>query len=175
MRRACLFHQVGLTVLTCMVSLTSLAYAQNGRGARNRGTEGNKLLVRRWIEEGFNKRSLAVVDELFVERFVVNGQGVGRDGLKQSMSRHLTGFPDLHVTIDEIVAEKNRVGIWYTVEGTHGGEFEGISPTHRQVKWSGCDLMTVEGGRITEARFLSDSLGLLRQLGATPSAPRAQP
>lgn len=175
MRRASLFRQLGLAALTYMISLNSLAYAQSGRGAMDSGTERNKLLVRRWIEEGFNKRSLIVVDELFVERFAVNGHVVGRDGLKQSMSRHLMGFPDLHVNIDEIVAEENRVGIWYTVEGTHRGEFEGISPTHKQVKWSGFDLMTLEGGRITEGRFLSDLLGLLRQLGATIAVPRAQP
>src|SRR5262245_65512857 len=175
MRRASLFHWVGLAVLTCLVSLGSLARGRAQPGASDSRTDRNKLLVRRWIEEGFNKRSLTVVDELFVERFAVNGHVIGRDGLKQSMSRHLMGFPDLHVTVDEIVAEENKVGIWYTVEGTHRGEFEGIPPTYKQVKWSGFDLMTLEDGRIAEGRFVSDLLGLLRQLGATISLPRAQP
>jgi steroid delta-isomerase-like uncharacterized protein len=164
---------VGLAVLTCLAGWDSLADAQALRGAGD-GVERNKQLVRRWIEEGFNKRSVTVVDELFAERFTVNGHVIGRDGLKQSMSRHLVGFPDLQVTVDEIVAEENKVGIWYTVEGTHRGEFEGIPPTHKQVKWSGFDLMTVEGGRIAEGRFVTDLMGLLRQLGATVSPPRAQ-
>ena len=139
---------------------------------RDDPTERNKALVRRWIEEGFNKRSLIVVDELFAERFAVNGHVIGRDGLKQSMSRHFAGFPDLHVTIDDIVAEGSKVGMWYTVEGTHRGEFEAIAPTGKRVKWSGFDLLSIEGGRISEARFVSDFLGLLTQLGATISLPR---
>src|SRR5262245_34217765 len=82
---------------------------------RNQGVyEENKALVRQWIEEGFNKRSLAIVDELFVEQFAINGQVVGRDGLKRSMSQYLMAFPDLRVTIDESLAERNKVGIWYT-------------------------------------------------------------
>jgi steroid delta-isomerase-like uncharacterized protein len=133
--------------------------------------EGNKAIVRRWIEEGFNRQNLSVVDELFAGQFTVNGQIVGRDGLKASMSRHLNGFPDLHVTIDDIVAEGDKVGVWYTVEGTHRGEFEGIQATGNRAKWSGFDLLTVEDGRISEARFLSDFFGLMTQLGAKLPAP----
>jgi steroid delta-isomerase-like uncharacterized protein len=130
-------------------------------------TERNEASVRRWIEDGFNEQNLEVVDELFSERFAVNGEFVGRDGLKASMSRHLVGFPDLYVTIDDIIAEGSKVGIWYTVDGTHQGEFEGIPATGNRVRWSGFDLMTIEDGKISEARFLSDLFGLLTQLGAT--------
>jgi steroid delta-isomerase-like uncharacterized protein len=175
MRRESVFRCVGLLVVIGQAGLDSIAFAQAGPGARDAPTERNKALVRRWIQEGFNEQRLTVVDELFVERFAVNGQVVGRDGLKQSMSRHLGGFPDLHVTIDEIVAEGNKVAIWYTVQGTHRGEFEGIPPTHKQVKWFGFDLLSLESGRIAEGRFVSDLLGLLRQLGATVSPPRTQP
>ena len=139
---------------------------------RDTATEHNKALVRRWIDEGFNRQSLSVVDELFAELVAVNGQAIIRDGLKQSMRRHLRGFPDLHVTIDDILAEGNKVGIWYTVQGTHQGEFEAIPATGNQVRWVGFDLLTFEGGRISEARLLSDLHGLLTQLGATPSPPR---
>jgi steroid delta-isomerase-like uncharacterized protein len=137
--------------------------------------EENKALVHRWIEEGFNQQNLAVVDELFAEQFSVNGQTIGRGGLRMSMSRHLMGFPDLHVTIDDILAEGSKVGIWYTVEGTHRGEFEGIPATGKRVKWSGFDLLTVEHGKISEARFLSDFFGLMTQLGAKPQNPEVAP
>jgi steroid delta-isomerase-like uncharacterized protein len=99
---------------------------------------------------------------------------IGRSGLKESMSRHLKSFPDLHVTIDEIVAERNKVALWYTVEGTQRGEFEGLPATNKQVKWLGSDLFSLEGGRIAEAWFLADSLGLYKQLGATVLPPRSQ-
>lgn len=173
MRRASLFRWIALLVLICPVWSDASAYAQARRDSGDARTDRNKALVRRWIEEGFNQRSVMVVDELFGERFAVNGHVIGRDGLKQSMSRHLAGFPDLHVTIDEILAEGHQVGIWYTVEGTHRGEFEGIPPTHKPVKWFGFDLLSLEGDRISEGRFVSDSLGLLRQLGATVSSPPA--
>jgi steroid delta-isomerase-like uncharacterized protein len=133
--------------------------------------EQHKTLVRRWIEEGFNKRNLNVVDEIFAEGFVVNGLQIGREGLRKSMSRHLTAFPDLHVTITDVVAERDKVAIWYTVEGTHRGEFDGVRPTDKHVSWTGVDLLRVGGGKLVEARFLSDSLGLLRQLGAASPAP----
>ncbi len=58
--------------------------------------------------------------------------------------------------------------MWYTVQGTHRGEFLGVQQTARQVKWSGVDLLRVGGGKIVEGKFLDDSLGLLRQLGAMP-------
>ncbi len=132
--------------------------------------EQNKALVRRWIAEGFNRKNLNVVDEVFAEGIVVNGQQIGRGGLRKSMSRHLTGFPDLHVTITDVVAEGEKVAIWYTVERTHRGEFDGIRPTGKQVSWTGVDLFRIGGGKIVEARFLSDALGLLRQLGAAPPA-----
>jgi steroid delta-isomerase-like uncharacterized protein len=135
----------------------------------------NKALVRRWIEEGFNRQNLAVVDELIAEQFSVNGQTIGRDGLRMSMSRHLMGFPDLRVTIDDILAEGSKVGVWYTAEGTHRGEFEGIPATGKRVKWSGFDLLTVEHGKITQARFISDFFGLMTQLGAQPQSPEVAP
>jgi|SoiMethySBSTD1v2_1073268.scaffolds.fasta_scaffold2649825_1 steroid delta-isomerase-like uncharacterized protein len=135
----------------------------------------NKALVRRWIEEGFNRQNLAVVDELIAEQFSVNGQTIGRDGLRMSMSRHLMGFPDLRVTIDDILAEGSKVGVWYTAEGTHRGEFEGIPATGKRVKWSGFDLLTVEHGKITQARFISDLFGLMTQLGAQPQSPEVAP
>jgi predicted ester cyclase len=124
----------------------------------------NKALARRWIEEGFNRGKLAVVDEIFAEGFVVNGQRVGRQGVRRSMSGFLTAFPDLHVTLDEVLAEGEKVGLWYTAEGTHRGEFQGVAPTERRVKWSGADLLSIVGGKIVEARFLDDSMGLMRQL-----------
>lgn len=137
-------------------------------------SERNKALVVRWIEEGFNQRNLTVVDELFAEEFAVNGHAIGREGVKRNMSRHLEGFPDLHVTIDDMLAEGQKVGMWYTVEGTHRGEFEDILPTGNHVKWVGFDSFSIEGGRIVNARFLSDYHGLLTQLGATVSRPSSQ-
>ena len=136
----------------------------------NQAIAANKSLVLSWFEEGFNHHNPMVVDGLFVSEPVINGNPVPRDGVKQNMNRHLTGFPDLHVTIDDVVAEEQKVTVWYTVEGTHRGEFEGVAPTGRRVKWAGVDLFRIERNRIAEARFISDLHGLLTQLGAISSA-----
>jgi len=112
-----------------------------------------------------------IVDELFIAEVVINGQRVGRPGLKQSMQRFLSAFPNLRVTITDAVAEGDKVVIWYTVQGTQTGEFEGIRATGKQVRWSGADLFRIENGKIAGCRFVDDSLGLLRQLGATLSPP----
>jgi steroid delta-isomerase-like uncharacterized protein len=131
--------------------------------------ENHKALVRRWIDQGFNKKDLTVVDEIFSSDVTVNGQRVGHDGLKKSMSRFITAFPDLRVTITDVVAEGDNVVLWYSVQGNQRGEFEGMRPTGKQVQWIGADLFRIRNGKVVECRFVDDSLGLLRQLGATVS------
>ena len=87
------------------------------------------------------------------------------------MSGFFAAFPDLRVTVTDSLAEGERVGVWYTVRATHKGVFQGIPATEKEVTWSGVDLFRIVGGRTVEARFLDDSLGLLRQLGAVAARP----
>jgi Predicted ester cyclase len=162
---------LGVVLLLASSGLLAVSNAQAAAAQEQSETEANKALVRRWIEEGFNGRNPQVVDAIFAETVSVNGQPVGRENLKRSMSQRLAAFPDLHVTIDVIVGEGNRIGMWYTAQATHGGEFEGIPPSGRQVRWIGVDLLLIEGGRIAKATFVDDALGLMRQLGATVSPP----
>lgn len=164
-------RSVLVLLLAAIVLASSAGCQRESPGTGDTATERNKAVVRRWIEDGFNQRQLSVVDVVFAERVAVNGEVIGREGVKQSMSRHLRGFPDLHVTIDDILAEGNKVGIWYTVEGTHQGEFEAIPPTGKHVRWVGFDLVRLNGGKISEARFLSDVFGLLTQLEARVTLP----
>jgi steroid delta-isomerase-like uncharacterized protein len=165
------YPSIGIAAIICASAFQSIVATPEQIGATIRQDE-NKALIRRWIEEGFNKKDLAVVDKLFAPEVVVNGQRVGRVGIKQSMRRFITAFPNLRVTITEVVAEADRIGIWYTVQGTQTGEFEGIRGTGKQVRWSGADLFRVEKDAIVECRFVDDSLGLLRQLGATITVPQ---
>jgi steroid delta-isomerase-like uncharacterized protein len=131
--------------------------------------DANKALVRRWVEEGFNRRDLNVIDAIFAEDFAVNKSAIGRRGLKQGMTARFAAFPDLRVSIVEIIAEGDKVGIWYTAQGTQRGEFEGVRPTDKQASWFGSDFLRVEDGKIVEGWFVDDSLGLWRQLGIIPA------
>jgi predicted ester cyclase len=130
------------------------------------GLERHKAIARRWIEEGFNRKDLAVVNEIFADGIVVNGQRIGRQGLKQGMSQRFAAFPDLHVDLTATVAEGDEVAIWYTARGTQRGDFGSVRATGRTATWTGSDLLRFEGNMIVEAHFLDDSLGLMRQLGA---------
>jgi predicted ester cyclase len=80
------------------------------------------------------------------------------------MRRRLAAFPDLVVRITDILAEGDKVVIWYAASGTHRGEFEGIAATGRRATWIGSDLLRLHRLKIAEGRFLDDSLGLFRQL-----------
>src|SRR5215813_11987700 len=120
MRLVSLLLLKGIVALMCSGSFESIRAATPAQT----NSQDHKSIVRRWIDQGFNKRDLTVVDQVFIPEVVVNGQRVGHPGLKKSMSRFLTAFPDLRVTITEVVAEGDKVGIWYTVQGTQQGEFE---------------------------------------------------
>jgi len=174
MSRRLALYALGLALLMCDGHSWSGVAAQFRQREPAMTLEQNKALVQRWIDEGFNKRNPAIVDEIFVEDFVVGGQRIGRTGLRQNMIQRLTAFPDLEVTITEVLAEGDKVVIWYAARGTHRGEFEGISPTGNRVNWIGSDLVRIDGAKIAEGRFLDDSLGLLRQL-RTPAAPLSGP
>ena len=151
--------------ILCTAMLVATQGCQSGPSSqRDASTERHTALVQRWFEEGFNQHHLSVVDELFAEQVSIDGQVVSRSAIKQNMTRHLTGFPDLHVTVDDTIAEGNRVDVWYTVAGTHRGAFEGVAPTGKRVMWTGVDQFRIDGDRISDARFLSDLHGLLTQL-----------
>lgn len=133
--------------------------------------EENKALVRLFSEECWNKGNLAAVDELLTASatIVLPGRGqVGRDDMKAFVARFRSAFPDWYASIDELVAELNRVAERWTGRGTHRGEFEGIAPTGRQVTVPGTVFYRLAHGKITEFRGQFDGIALLQQLGAIP-------
>ena len=164
MRRRLALYWLGRALLVCNGHSWSVVAAQSAPRLPAVSQERNKALVRRWIDEGFNRRNPAIVSEIFVEDFLVGGQRIGRAGLRQNMMQRLAAFPDLEVALTEVLAEGDKVVIWYVAQATHQGEFEGIPPTGRRVSWMGTDLLRIDGSMIAEGQFLDDSLGLLRQL-----------
>ena len=155
---------------TVVVFLLLVAAARNSHAPQAGETRlaRHTAIARRWIDEGFNRRNVNVISELFADAVVVNGQRVGRPGLTQGMNQRFAAFPDLHVDLTATVAEGDHVAIWYTARGTQRGDFGAVRATGRSATWIGSDLLRFEGDTIVEARFLDDSLGLMRQLGALP-------
>jgi len=126
--------------------------------------ERNKAVVRRNIEEVWNKRDMTVVDEIYDSSF-------GPADVKQFITDFLTAFPDWHITIDDMIAEGDKVAIILTERGTQKGTFQGIAPTGKQVKYTAINVYQIANGKIVG--FTTDEgdlMPVLQQLGALVQA-----
>lgn len=137
-------------------------------------TEDNKAAERRFYEELWNQHDLGAVDEHVAPDVVEHnpvfpGQGPGREGFRQSVAMPLSAFPDLQITIEEMVAEGDKIVVRWVARGTHRGEFMGIPPTNRQVTVEGIDIYRYAGGKRVETWRQWDRLGLMQQLGPIPT------
>ena len=137
-------------------------------------SEHNTLLVQRGIEEIWNRGNYAVLDDLVAADIVIHasmpGEEIhGRQGIKQFYGMLRAAFPDLHFTIEDQIAAGDRVVTRWTANGTHNGEFQGISPTGKQITIAGIDIDRLANGMVVECWPVADELGLLRQLGAIPA------
>ena len=132
-------------------------------------TEENKAVVRRFFEEVWNEQKLEVVDELFSETVLFNGQPVPRDALKQVVTARRVAFPDIRVTVEDQVAEGDKVSTRRTWRATHQGTYQGIAATGRSVSWTQISIVRFAEGRIVEDWPVADELSILQQLGAIPS------
>ena len=132
-------------------------------------TEENKALVRRFYDEVTNGRNVAFLDELLApnfEGFAVEGSdnGQNREEFKHMISMMLNAFPDRHQIIHDWVAENDKVVTRWTVQGTQQGEYLGIAPTGKRVKFSGMDIFRVVDGKIVKVWAEVDMLDVRQQL-----------
>ena len=136
--------------------------------------EQNKALVRRLMEEVFNRGDISLVDELFAPDFVEHeelppGIPPGREAVKQLPTIFRSAFPDFKATIDDIIAEGDKVAIRMTWSGTHKGEFMGIPPTGQSVSFGVFDIIRIAGGRVVEHWGQMDNMDMMQQLGVIPA------
>jgi predicted ester cyclase len=137
-------------------------------------TEQNKALFRRFNEEFFNKGNMSLADDLLAPDFVEHEElppGISRDrqGVKQVATMLRNAFPDFTSTIDDIIAEGDKLVVRATWRGTHKGEFMGISPTGKRVSFGVIDMIRFAGGKCVEHWGQMDSMSLMQQLGAIPT------
>jgi len=140
------------------------------KGEFSMSTEENKAMDRRFFEEVWNRGNLAVVDELMSSDFKSHDPTIaaGSAGFKHFVSLFRAAFPDVHITIEDQLAEGDKVVTRWTARGTHKGDLMGIAPTGKQVTVTGINIGRVEGGKFVEGWFNIDDLGLLQQLGVVP-------
>ena len=130
--------------------------------------ESNKALICRFVEEA-NHDNLAIIDDVFspdvVDHAFLSDGSSGITGIKHDFALVHAAFPDVQYTVDDLIAEDDKVVVRWTARGTHHGEFAGISPTGQQVVFSGTDILCVVDGKVVEVWQHADMLGLLHQLG----------
>ena len=131
--------------------------------------EEHKVIVRRFFEEAWNQQNLNVVDEIFAPTVLFNGQVVTRETLKQTLAGRRIAFPDIQVTVEDQVAEGEKVSTRRTWHATHRGPYRGVAPTGKQVKWTQISIVRFSEGRIVEDWTVADELSILQQLGALPA------
>lgn len=133
--------------------------------------EENKAIIRRWMDVT-NRHDPSIVDELLADDYVMHGPGgqdiKGPEGFKQALIAYLSIFPDIHFTIDDMVAEGDKVAVRITYTATQKGEYLGIAPTGKRITMTEAIFYRLAGGRIVEAFPYSDSLALFQQLGVSP-------
>jgi crotonobetaine/carnitine-CoA ligase len=121
----------------------------------------NKVRIRRWFEEHLNRgvdQALAGAGEYLAKP----------DDAEPDIRYVFTAFPDSHYTLEDMIAEGDKLVVRWTSQGTHCGEFMGVAPTGRRVTARGISIYRMDQGKIAEEWFVVDRLGLLEQLGATP-------
>ena len=131
-----------------------------------------KMVITQFIEEVLNQGNLDAADEFIAANFVdhnpIPGQEPTLEGLKKGFKMFLAAFPDLHLTIEDIIAEGDKVMIRLTSRGTHKGEFMGIPPSGKQVTVLEIHIARIANGKIVEHWGLEDNMGMMQQLGAIP-------
>ena len=136
-------------------------------------TEANKTSARRFYDEAFNKKNRAAIDEFIdpnqVDHAAPPGTPGGLAGAKQTIGMYLTAFPDLHFTVEDMIAEGDKLVARLTVRGTQQGAFMGIPPTGKHVTVTAIDISRMAGGKSVEHWIEMDTLGMMQQLGVIPA------
>jgi steroid delta-isomerase-like uncharacterized protein len=135
-------------------------------------SKNNKVVMNRIFNEIFNKGNLKLADELLADDWVYHGaEGMelkGRDGFKQFVTMYRTAFPDLRISVDDMVCEGDKVVSIGNFQGTFKGPLMGIPPTGKQCSGKIMAVSRFKGGKEAEVLEIFDRLAMFQQLGVIP-------
>jgi steroid delta-isomerase-like uncharacterized protein len=134
----------------------------------------NKAIIRLLYEEVWNKRRLELVDEIISPSHALHdpnlsGSAVGPEAYKRQVTRFISAFPDLRFTVEDIVGEKEKLAVAWTISGTHKGEFMGIPATNKKVSVDGITISHIVDAKIMDSYLSWDAWGMMQQLGVVPA------
>lgn len=132
----------------------------------------NIAVVRKFFEVGPSKGDLAAADAILAPGFSLHTPlptpGPGIEAMNNVIITCRAAFHDLHVTIDDIIADGDKVTARFTARGMHNGEFMGLAPTGKAIAMTGIEIFRVKDGKITELWGEANVMGLMQQLGILP-------
>lgn len=134
--------------------------------------EENKAIIRRLVEEVYDKGDLSLVPELIdTDYYYVHPMGLeikGTEGFSQFIQMLHSAFSNYHMTLEDIIAENDRVGINISVSGTLTGKFGEYEPTGKIVNLTEAIFFTLKDGRVKEQKAFTDGLSFMQQAGINP-------
>jgi steroid delta-isomerase-like uncharacterized protein len=136
-------------------------------------TEQNANVVRRLIEDVWNKRNIEVVETLLTPDTRIYDPntpevGSGPEAYRKVFALYTNAFPDVRLTINDLIDGGDKVVVRWNAKGTHSGNLGDIAPTNRQLDITGTTTFRVTNGKIAEQWLNWDALGMLQQLGVVP-------
>lgn len=154
-----------VAIAACLAALSQGALSQSDGDTQMMQLEQNKAIVRDYLDIVVNQGNLAAFDRFFSADVVFNDSRELRQLLArmQAVNR---AFPDHRLTIEDQVADGDKVVTRVTFRGTHEGEFNGIAPTGRQLQYSGIAIDRIADGKVVEMWHVASPLGLLQQISA---------
>jgi predicted ester cyclase len=160
-----------LLIFTCAFgSCWSISHAATEQTSIH-SAEQNRALIHQVLGL-IDERKLDEAFELYALDYIYHGPDgkilEGREGIRGLWEVFLTGFPDLHSTIEDIVTEGDKLVLRWRIEGTHTGEFQGVAPTGAKVNLRVTEIFRIANGQLVEAWDQYDQLGLMQQIGAIP-------
>jgi steroid delta-isomerase-like uncharacterized protein len=133
-------------------------------------THRNKEAIRKLYEVCVNQGKSDLVPELVAADYVGQSGEKGPSGFGRNLEGLKGGFPDIHFTVEDLVAEGDRVAVRWSWTGTQTGQFREIPPSHKRVSDTGMAFYRMREGKIFRARVETDRLGVLQQLGVAPTS-----
>jgi predicted ester cyclase len=168
-----LLSQLGATdIPTLMASPAPAQAATGGAGATpcdDDSAEANVATARRWTEEVYTGKDLAVLDEILDPSAIHHGaafpDAAGVEAIKAALAGTLTAFPDINLAVDATIADGDLVVVRWSGTGTNNGPWLGLAPTGKTVNFTGINIYRFACGKIVESWSEIDALDVLRQLG----------
>jgi steroid delta-isomerase-like uncharacterized protein len=136
--------------------------------------KANIAIVRKFFDVGPSKGDIAAADSLLHSEFTLHTPlptpGPGIEEMNNVITTCRAAFAGLHVTIDDIMADGNRVIARFTARGTHNGEFMGVPPTGKAITLTAIEIFRIKDGKIAELWGEVNMMGLMQQLGMLPGS-----